>query len=177
MKTKTPIDLSNYDFQSPIFRQISDDPISKLIRIIVYYGDSLDLEFKQISLKAKTFYIDPVSKTIASHLTHETKSKNEAWIINNKYNVLLLDATGNPILNPDFNSEKEITLDNLPYKTQPAFERFAGFMLRRNNPVALPMIWDLSVNSDDANGYFDYKESHTTLVDLAKEIYNRNKSN
>lgn len=171
MKTKTPIDLSIYDFKSPIFRQISDDPISKMIRVIVYYGDSLDLEFKQIVLKAKTFYIAPDTKEIAYHFTHETKSKNTSWIINNSYNVMLLDALGNPILNTTFDNTKEITIDNLPYKTQPAFDRFAGFMLRRNNPVALPMIWDLSVDSDDANGYFDNKPNHTNLVDLQKEIY------
>ena len=30
----------------------------------------------------------------------------------------------------------------------------------------------MSVASDDANGYFDDKETHKTLVELQTEIYN-----
>ena len=33
-------------------------------------------------------------------------------------------------------------------------------------------LWNMSVISDDANGYFDEKENHKTLVELQTKIYN-----
>ena len=33
-------------------------------------------------------------------------------------------------------------------------------------------LWNMSVLSDDANGYFDEKEIHKTLVEIQKELYN-----
>jgi hypothetical protein len=170
---KTPINLADYDFQTPIFKQISDDPVSKMARVIGYFGDSLDLEFTQIILKAKTFYINLESLQIAKQLTHPTYSKNQPWVINNNYQVMLLSATGQPIENADFNSDEEISLENLPYKTQKGFDRFSSFMLRRQNPVSLPLIWDISVESDDALGYFDAKDYHLTIVDVQKQIFEK----
>lgn len=168
---KTPINLENYDFQTPIFKQISDDPISKMARVIGYFGDSLDIDFTQIILKARTFYINIETGQIAKQLTHPTCSKNQPWIVNNNYSVMLLDATGQPIANPDFNADAEITAENLPYKTQLAFDRFSDFMLRRENPVSLPLIWDISVDSDDALGYFDDKENHLSILDVQKQLF------
>ena len=34
-------------------------------------------------------------------------------------------------------------------------------------------VWNMSVISDDANGYFDEKETHKTLVELQTELYNQ----
>ena len=32
-------------------------------------------------------------------------------------------------------------------------------------------LWNMSVVSDDSNGYFDEKEVHKNLVDAQKELY------
>ena len=34
-------------------------------------------------------------------------------------------------------------------------------------------LWNISVLSDDANGYFDEKEDHKTLVEMQTELYNQ----
>ena len=34
-------------------------------------------------------------------------------------------------------------------------------------------LWDMSVISDDANGYFDEKEKYKTLIEFQTELYNQ----
>ena len=95
--------------------------------------------------------------------TKTAKSKNEEWVISNNYQVTILDFQGNPIPNPDFKTENEegnpleISENNLPYLTQGTFDRFSEFRIG-NYSLTMRQLWDLSVASDDANGYFDDKK-------------------
>ena len=106
------------------------------------------------------------------------KSKNEEWVISNNYSVIILDFNGNPTPNPDFKTEDEegnpleISETNLPYLTQGAFDRFSEFRVGTTYNLSMRQLWNISVISDDNNGYFDEKESHKTLVELQTKIYN-----
>ena len=158
---KTSINLTDFDFGNRrLMKQINDDENTGFVRIIVSERTNILDDIKQIELIAKTYYINPTTNKIVPQMTHETLSKGERWIISNEYSVILVDGMVKPIVNPDFDSEIEISDENYPYKTMPAYDRFAGFLFSENNPVSLPFIWKLNVDLDDSKGYFDFKENY-----------------
>ena len=191
---KTTIDLTQFNFNSRIFNQISDCPDTGFVRVLVYIGDNYQERIKQWFINAEIVYINPATNKIV--YTKIAKSKNEDWVISNNYQVTVLDFKGNPIPNPDFvtettepvlNENGEPVLDelgnpktqtisapisetNLPYLTKGAFDRFSEFRVGEYS-LSMRQLWNMSVMSDDANGYFDEKENHKTLVDIQKEIY------
>lgn len=173
---KTIIDLSKFDFGSRIFNQISDCPDTGFVRVLVYTGDNYQERIKQWFINAEIVYINPTNNKIV--YTKMAKSKNKDWVISNNYSVIILDFNGNPILNPDFKTEDgegnplEISETNLPYLIQGAFDRFSEFRVGTNYNLSMRQLWNMSVASDDANGYFDEKQSHKTLVDIQKQLYN-----
>ena len=192
---KTTIDLTQFNFNSRIFNQISDCPDTGFVRVLVYTGDNYQERIKQWFLNAEIIFINPNNNKII--YTKAAKSKNEDWVISNNYSVTVLDFNGNPVPNPDFVTETtesvldengELVLDesgnpetqvvpvlisetNLPYLTQGAFDRFSEFRVGTTYSLPMRQLWNLSVVSDDANGYFDEKENHKTLVEFQKEIY------
>ena len=192
---KTTINLEQFDFNSRIFNQISDCPDTGFVRVLVYTGDNYQERIKQWFINAEIVYINQVNNKIV--YTKVAKSKNEDWVISNNYLVTVLDFNGNPVPNPDFVTETtesvldengELVLDesgnpetqvvpvlisetNLPYLTQGAFDRFSEFRVGTTYSLPMRQLWNLSVVSDDANGYFDEKENHKTLVEFQKEIY------
>ena len=172
---KTTIDLTQFDFNSRIFNQISDCPDTGFVRVLVYTGDNYQERIKRWFINAEIVYINPTNNKIV--YTKMAKSKNKEWVISNNYSVIILDFNGNPILNPDFKTEDgegnplEISENNLPYLTQGAFDRFSEFRIG-NYSLTMRQLWDLSVASDDVNGYFDDKKIHKTLVEIQKELYN-----
>ena len=113
--------------------------------------------------------------------------------------MTILDFSGNPVPNPDFvaevtepvlNENGEPILDelgnpetqviqvpisetNLPYLTQGAFDRFSEFRVGTTYNLSMRQLWNMSVISDDTNGYFDEKESYKTLVQVQTELYNK----
>ena len=109
--------------------------------------------------------------------TKVAKAKNEDWVISNSYQVTILDFQGNPLLNPEFKTQDEegnpleISENNLPYLTQGAFDRFSEFRVGEHS-LSMRQLWNMSVASDDANGYFEEKENHKTLVEIQTELYN-----
>ena len=192
---KTTIDLTQFDFNSRIFNQISDCPDTGFVRVLVYTGDNYQERIKQWFINAEIVYINQANNKIV--YTKMAKSKNEEWVISNNYLVTVLDFNGNPIPNPDFvtevtepvlNENGEPLLDelgnpqtqvvpvpisetNLPYLTQEAFDRFSEFRVGTTYNLSMRQLWNISVISDDANGYFDEKLSHKTLVDIQKQLY------
>ena len=192
---KTTIDLTQFDFNSRIFNQISDCSDTGFVRILVFTGENYQERIKQWFINAEIVYINPANNKIV--YTKMAKSKNEEWVISNNYLVTVLDFNGNPIPNPDFVTEiAESVLDengepvldelgnpqtqmvqvpisetNLPYLTQEAFDRFSEFRVGTTYNLSMRQLWNISVLSDDANGYFDEKENHKTLVEFQKEIY------
>lgn len=193
---KTTIDLTQFNFNSRIFNQISDCPDTGFVRVLVYTGDNYQERIKQWFINAEIVYINPATNKIV--YTKIAKSKNEDWVISNNYQVTVLDFNGNPIPNPDFvtettesvlNENGEPVLDelgnpktqtisapisetNLPYLTKGAFDRFSEFRVSTTYNLSMRQLWNMSVASDDANGYFDEKQSHKTLVEIQTEIYN-----
>ena len=192
---KTTIDLTQFDFNSRIFNQISDCPDTGFVRVLVYTGDNYQERIKQWFINAEIVYINPANNKIV--YTKMAKSKNEEWVISNNYFVTVLDFNGNPVPNPDFVTETtesvldengELVLDesgnpetqvvpvlisetNLPYLTQGAFDRFSEFRVGTTYNLSMRQLWNMSVISDDINGYFDERENYKTLVEFQKEIY------
>ena len=173
---KTTINLEQFNFNSRIFNQISDCPDTGFVRVLVYTGDNYQERIKQWFINAEIVYINQANNKVV--YTKIAKSRNEDWVISNNYQVTVLDLQGNPVPNPNFKTEDEegnplaISENNLPYLTQGAFDRFSEFRVGTGFSLSMRQLWDLSVISDDANGYFDEKETHKTLVELQTEIYN-----
>ena len=194
---KTTIDLTQFDFNSRIFNQISDCPDTGFVRVLVFTGENFQERIKQWFINAEIVYINQANNKIV--YTKVAKSKNEEWVISNNYLVTVLDFNGNPVPNPDFVTETtesvldengELVLDesgnpetqvvpvlisetNLPYLTQGAFDRFSEFRVGTTYSLPMRQLWNLSVIADDANGYFDEKENHKTLLETQLEIYNK----
>lgn len=192
---KTTIDLTQFNFNSRIFNQISDCPDTGFVRVLVYTGDNYQERIKQWFINAEIVYINQANNKIV--YTKVAKSKNEEWVISNNYQVTILDFNGNPIPNPDFvtetikpvlNENGEPVLDelgntetqavsvpisetNLPYLTEKAFDRFSEFRVGTTYNLSMRQLWNLSVLADDINGYFDERESYKNLVDIQKQLY------
>ena len=173
---KTTIDLTQFDFGSRIFNQITDCPDTGLVRVLVYTGDNYQESIKRWFLNARIDFINPNNnKMVFSKIA---KSKNREWVIDNTYQITILDNKGKPTSNPDFKTEDgegnplEISETNLPYLTQGAFDRFSEFRVGTTYNLSMRQLWNMSIVSDDVNGYFDEKEIHKTLVEIQKELYN-----
>lgn len=172
---KTTIDLTQFNFNSRIFNQISDCPDTGFVRVIVYTGDNYQESIKRWFLNARIDFINiNNNKVVFSKIA---KSKNREWVIDNTYQITILDFNGNPTPNPDFKTEDgegnplEISETNLPYLTQGAFDRFSEFRVGTTYNLSMRQLWNMSVLSDDSQGYFDEKETHKTLVEVQKEMY------
>ena len=148
---KTTIDLTQFNFNSRIFNQISDCPNTGFVRVLVYTGDNYQERIKQWFINAEIVYINPANNKIV--YTKMAKSKNEEWVISNNYQVTVMDFNGVPTPNPHFITEKSeilrdeqgnpildeegneqnvtvsvpISESNLPFITQNAFDRFSEF--------------------------------------------------
>lgn len=189
MKTFTTIDLTQFNFNSRIFNQISDCPDTGFVRVLVYTGDNYQERIKQWFINAEIVFINPSNSKIV--YTKIAKSKNEEWVISNNYQVTVLNAQMQPISNPDFKTEEiksvldeegnEITKvvpvpiseSNLPFLTQGAFDRFSEFRVGTGYNLSMRQLWNMSVQSDDLHGYFDDKEHHKTLIETQTEIYTK----
>ena len=173
---KTTINLEQFNFNSRIFNQISDCPYTGFVRILIYTGDNYQERIKQWFINAEIVYINQANNKVV--YTKTAKSKNEDWVISNNYQVTVLDSQNNPVPNPNFKTEDEesnpleISENNLPYLTQDAFDRFSEFRVGTTYNLSMRQLLNMSVVSDDSNGYFDEKENHKTLVELQTEIYN-----
>jgi len=174
---KTTIDLTQFNFNSRIFNQISDCPDTGFIRILVYTGDNYQERIRRWFINAEIVYINQNNNKIV--YTKVAKSKNQDWVISNDYQVTTLNFQGKPVVNPDFKTEDgegnplEISENNLPYLTQGAFDRFSEFRVGTTYNLSMRHLWNMSVISDDNNGYFDEKENHKTLVEAQIKIYNK----
>ena len=142
-----------------------------LIPILTYYNK------KVVKSNVEIWYINQHTNKVIFD-SKIAKSKNEDWIISNNYSVTVLDLNGNPIPNSNFKTEDEkgnhveISENNLPYLTQRAFDRFSEFRVGTGFSLSMRQLWNMSVLADDANGYFDEKEVHKTLLETQKELYN-----
>ena len=193
---KTTIDLTQFDFGSRIFNQITDCPDTGFIRVLVYTGDNYQERIKKWFINGEIVFINPSNNKIV--YTQIAKSKNQEWVIGNDYQVTVLDFNGNPVTNPDFITEKEesvldengeqvvdeegnpvtnviqvpISDSNLSYLTQGAFDRFSEFRVGTNYSLSMRQLLNMSIVSDDSHGFFDNKEKHKSILEYQLEIYN-----
>ncbi len=160
---KTTINLSEFpEFSGRrLLRQISDDPETGFIRVIVSDRNLIMEDTEQIDLVARTFYINPQTMQVVGKMTHRTLSKGQQWLIDNSYEVVLTDTKGQPLPNPKYKPLSEGEEDTREaeekeeFQKMRAFDRFAMFLFSEKNPVSLPFIWKLNVDIDDSKGYFD----------------------
>lgn len=153
---KTSINLAEFpEFQRKMVTQISDDPTTGFARVIVSERNNIMDDIQMIELVAHTYYVEVSTHKIIPQMTHRTLSKGEPWFIDNSYEVVLVDAKGKPLPNPDYNAELEESDENYPYLKMRAYDRFSAFLFSEKNPVSLPFIWKLNVALDDQKGYFD----------------------
>ncbi len=158
---KTQIDISKFDFKNrKLLKQISDDPDTGFARVVVAQRTNILDDIQQIELVALTYYINTKTGKIVPQMTHETLSKSKKWIVSNEYHVTVLDAKGQPVPNPNFNKEQPESEENHPHRRMPAYDRFAGLLFNETMPISLPFIWKMSVDLDDAKGFFDTKDNY-----------------
>lgn len=171
---KTAIDLSQFDFGSRIFNQISDCPDTGFVRVLVYNGDNYQESIKKWFLNAEIVFINQNNNKIV--YKRVAKSKNEDWVISNGYRVTVLDLQGQPIPNPNFKTEDEegntvsVSESNLPFVAMGAFDVFSEFRVGSSYSMSMRDLWNISVTSDDYNGYFDDKENYKGLIDIQLEF-------
>lgn len=159
---KTTINLEDFpEFNRRLLRQISDDPDTGFIRVIVSERNNVMDDVQQIELVAKTYYVNPATMKIVDKMTHRTLSKGKDWFIDNTYDVVLVDSKGQPIPNPKHIPLEEGAEDTREadereeFLKMKAYDRFAGFLFSESKPVSLPFIWKLNVDLDDGKGYFN----------------------
>lgn len=159
---KTEINLSDYpEFVGKrLLKQISDDPETGFMRVIVSRRPLIMEDIEMIELVAETYYINPATNKVVEKMTHRTLSKGKPWIIDNSYEIVLVDMKGQPIPNPRYKPQEGEEDTREEYEKEEflkmkAFDRFAKFLFSETNPVSLPFIWKLNVDIDDSKGYFD----------------------
>ena len=173
---KTTIDLTQFNFNSRIFNQISDCPDTGFVRVLVYTGDNYQERIKQWFINAEIVFINQNTNKIVD--VKIAKSKNQDWVISNDYQVTILNYDGTPVSNPNFITQDEegnpisISNENLPYLTQGAFDRFSEFRVGLTYNLSMRQLWNMSIVSDDNHGFFDKKDNHKSLLDIQTELYN-----
>ena len=147
---KTPINLADYQFSAknnPLF-QISDDPINKLVRVIEINRAEFAFDIDMIMIKATTYYIDPVLKIIV--FTQPTTCEKKDWSIIKGENTIKIDENLQPIENPDFDEEQEVSPENYPYILTDSYLQFKEIMVNLNEPIL-----NFFISSNDSKNLFD----------------------
>ncbi|MDY3352413.1 hypothetical protein PG357_10540, partial [Riemerella anatipestifer] len=86
---KTQINLEDFpQLKRRLVAQISDDPISGFVRVIVNERVNIHDDTQQIELVATTYYINPAINKIVPQMTHRTLSKGKVWFVDNSYQVV-----------------------------------------------------------------------------------------
>lgn len=148
---KTLINLDDYNFGvRQLMQQISDDPNTGFARVIVNERTSILDDIQQIELNAKTYYINLTTNKIVPQMTHETISKGQRWLVSNEYSVVVTDAAGTPIPNPDYDEEDSVSPENYPFELVDAYEQFKEILVQLNTPVL-----EVFINLNDEKKLFD----------------------
>jgi hypothetical protein len=132
---KTQIKLADYKFsgKNNMLFQISDDPINKLARVIELDRVELLFDVDSIPIKGTTHYINAVLKVVV--FKEETLVDGTAWNVVKGDFTVKLDEKINPVLNPDFNKELPISVENYPYVLIDAYEQFKGILIQLNGEI------------------------------------------
>lgn len=72
---KTTIDLTQFDFNSRIFNQISDCPDTGFVRVLAYTGDNYQERIKQWFINAEMVYINQANNKVVYTKIAKSKSR------------------------------------------------------------------------------------------------------
>lgn len=192
---KTEINIQNLKEQFNLdyseIQQISDDSETGFIRLIGYLADYPIYRDRKWYLFAETITINPTTQKI--YRIDKTTSKNQDWIIDNSYKVIVTQG-GVPVLNTDFITERTesvnvgteeepiwedqtvsvpISLENSPFLLADAFDFYYGIRHSRDANMSMAELWEAAVAGDDMWGYFDQKYEHYSLLDVINIIWNQ----
>lgn len=180
MKIKTPFKIepftpANDDIQYA--GQISDHPLfpAKIGRVLVVTKYFPDADNQRLSIFGYLVHVDlETNEKVTSF-----KDCLEDWVVSNAYKVVLRDANGQMIDNPDFIPEearKELVeySENqlIPYLILPAYIRFSRMI--KTYTVPTQVLFQKIVNMDDElNNVFDvYGNIQEFLINKPLEFEN-----
>lgn len=162
MKTKTPFDTTQFIPNADKVQyagQISDHPrfptqVGRILVVTKYFPDA---DAQRLSIYGYLIHVD--LDTMEKMCTF--KDTLEDWVVTNDYKVVLRDAVGNMIPNPEFIPEEdrveevEYTESQLtPYLVLPAYIRFSRMI--KTYAVPAQVLFQKIVDMDDEmNNVFD----------------------
>ena len=161
---KTTIDLTQFNFNSEIFLQISNDPKSGFVRVIVHKSNNFLESEKLWYLNLEIWLINPTNNEVI--YKQKAKSKNGDWIVSNNYQITAINENGTSIVNTNFNEEEEISESNLPFLTISAFEFYKNIYV-----TLLRNLFIQGILNDDDKGFLDDRETYKTIVDIQKDTF------
>ena len=180
MKIKTPFKIepftpANDDIQYA--GQISDHPLfpAKIGRVLVVTKYFPDADNQRLSIFGYLVHVD----LDTNEKVNSFKDCLEDWVVSNAYKVVLRDANGAMIDNPDFvpeedrTEETEYTENQLtPYKVLPAYIRFSRMI--KTYAVPAQVLFQKIVEMDDEmNNVFDvYGNIQEFLINKPLEFEN-----
>ena len=180
MKTKTPFDITGFipandDIQYA--GQISDHQLfpEKIGRVLVVTKYFPDADNQRLSIFGYLVHVDLET----NEKVNSFKDCLEDWVVSNAYKVVLRDANGAMIENPDFVPEDdriektEYTENQLtPYMVLPAYIRFSRMI--KTYAVPAQVLFQKIVDMDDEmNNVFDvYGSIQEFLINKPLEFEN-----
>ena len=162
MKTKTPFDIAGFipandDIQYA--GQISDHPLfpAKIGRVLVVTKYFPDADNQRLSIFGYLVHVDLET----NEKVNSFKDCLEDWVVSNAYKVVLRDANGAMVENPDFipEDEREEGIDYTenqltPYMVLPAYIRFSR-MIKTYSVPAQVLFQKIVDMDDEINHVFD----------------------
>lgn len=180
MKTKTPFNISFFTPASDDIQyagQISDHPLfpAKIGRILVVTKYFPDADNHRLTVYGYLIHVDlETNEKVLSF-----KDNLEDWVVSDAYKVVLRDANGVMIANPEFVPEDE-RLEGIeysekqlsPYQILPAYIRFSRMI--KTYAVPAQTLFEKIVQMDDEfNGIFDvYGNIQEYLINKPLEFEN-----
>ena len=156
MKTITINDQS-FNFDTAFAQRISDDEKYGYARVLVYVGNNNIEKLKEWYINFETHYIDLTSMQEVEEMTHQTLNEGQQWKVHNGRRVIVRDSQGNPVPNPDYDSENP---ESEEFLMMPQYNRYSSFIFNENlNFNPLPVVMRTAILIDDANGYFNRKKA------------------
>lgn len=148
---KTEINLEDFDFgKARLVHQISDEPNTGFACVMIVWGAEINSRADFIKIDAELIFINTNTNQIVKQMgIYPTKLDGKDWIIENDEQTIALDSDLNPIPNPEFNAEEEITDDNFPYLKDFAFNVYAEKCFEALTPLLI-----LGIDRDDSNNRF-----------------------
>lgn len=145
MKTKTPIDQSLYSGRKLPVVQISDHPnfIGQVSRVVQMAGININEDFRTIIFEGK-------KRHFKDSIEQDFKNDIPNWQILGHETTVEFNFKGSvptPIPNDNYDSTKEVSVDNYPYKRVNAFDYFVGII--SDSPLVARKVMEFYITQND----------------------------